>query len=450
MSLHVGYQLNQHQQTRLAITPEMRQAIRILQLSTEELTKFIQEQKMENPMLETEDNTDREVEELEDWFHYVEKGERETGTLQLYRAETTWENTTSNQKSLMEHLEEQLRFIPLDESQRSICLALIGNLNEQGYLDIDSSVFCKQLKIEERKFEACLSIIQSLDPIGNGSRTLAEYLEIQLRHKSPLNEVAIEIAQHYLPEVANGSWKKIAKELGVNIQKIQHAVDVIKRCNPRPNSSYSTTPLSYLYPDVIIRQNNDRFEILFHEAATPRIQINTTYLRLMKNSYGEAVNHYLKNRYQSALWLMKGIEQRNQTIYRITETILHRQMDFFKNGASFLKPLTLKQVSEEIELHLSTVSRATQNKYMQTPHGLFPFRFFFQSGLSQELASHTVKNKLQKMIQQETKTSPLSDQKLANLLKEEGIPISRRTVTKYREKMGIPSSASRKQYATSR
>ncbi|MCH5584877.1 RNA polymerase factor sigma-54 [Shimazuella sp. AN120528] len=451
MSLHIGYQLKQQQQTKLAITPEMYQAIKILQLSTEELADYIQEQVMENPILETEETNPIKIDKIEAWLKHITSGNRRKAEILHHdHADPTWENSAYQQKSLSEHLEEQLMFHTLSEWEKEICLSLIGSLNDQGYLDLDIPFFCKRFQINAQLLENCLFLIQSLDPIGVGSRTLAEYLEIQLRNQKPCNLLAVEIVKHFLPEVADGKWKKIASLLKVDLLEVQRAVDRIKQCNPRPNTFYQTTPTPYIYPDVIIQSVDNTFQIQINSAAAPKIQLNKAYLGWIKHPPADpAVNQYLKNHYHSALWLIKGIEQREQTIYRITEAILLRQKDFFQYGISYLKPLTLKQISADINLHESTVSRATQNKYIQTPHGLYSFRFFFPSGLDEELASHTVKNKLQQLIEQEEKTSPLSDQKLADLLKEEGIPISRRTVTKYRKKMGIASSASRKRYAVS-
>lgn len=444
MNIQVGYQLKQQQQIKLTITPEMRQSLKILQLSAVELASYTQEQIIENPMLEAEEITPAKIDQLE--ISNIPSSEHKISTLDGDTVKPAWEYPASR-KSLAHHVEEQLIFLNLSNIEKEICLALIGNLNEQGYLDLDVPLFCRQFRISEQLFENCLSIIQSLDPIGIGSRSLAEYLDIQLRHQKHLHPFAREIAQRFLPELAKNKWKLIAAELGATLSEIQQAVDIIKQCNPRPNTFFSTAPTPYIYPDVTIDHFEDNFQIYVNKAVTPKIHISNTYFRLMNQDVEQEVEQYLKNQYQTALWFIKGVEQREQTISQIAKVILWKQKDFFERGISHLKPLTLKQVSEEIDLHESTVSRATQNKYMQTPQGIFPFRFFFQTGLSEEMASHTVKNRLQQLIAHETKTSPFSDQKLTELLQQEGIAISRRTVTKYREKLGIASSASRKRYA---
>jgi RNA polymerase sigma-54 factor len=229
-------------------------------------------------------------------------------------------------------------------------------------------------------------------------------------------------------------------------------VDEIKNCNPRPGGSYSSAPPRYVQPDIYVEKVDGEYVILLNESNTPRLKISAHYHRLLsrQENYAQEANAYLKNMMQSALWLVKGIEQRRDTIYRVAEAIVSNQQAFFEKGLDYLKPLTLKQIAEEIGMHESTISRVTQHKYMQTPRGLFPFRFFFPSGLATEtggeLSAKTVKHKIQQMIADEDKSNPLSDQKISDLLKMEGIRISRRTVAKYREELKIASSAVRKRY----
>jgi RNA polymerase sigma-54 factor len=329
---------------------------------------------------------------------------------------------------------------------------LIHNIDERGYLDLDAVHVCKRFRISEELFEECLGVIQAMDPAGVGARSLAECLEIQLKRKDSPNPLAIEIIRHHLEDVAEGRWRKMAQALGAEISEVQAAVDEIKACNPRPGGGYGSAPTRYVYPDVFVEKVNDEYVILLNENDLPHLTVNAHYQRLIRQreQMGEDVAQYLKHWVQSALWLIKGIEQRRDTVYRVAEAIVAKQRDFFDKGVDYLKPLTLRQIAEEVGLHESTVSRATQHKYMQTPRGLFPFRFFFPSGLAtvsgDDLSQKTVKKKIERLISEEDKRNPLSDQKIADMLGEEGIRISRRTVAKYRDELGIAPSGKRKRF----
>jgi RNA polymerase sigma-54 factor len=442
MQIHPDTQLKQKQSLKLMITPEMRQHIQLLQFSSIELMTYIQEQQLENPMLEIDD----ELAEINNRLRYLNEDARSTTSYGASEQAYTWENHSSSSNSLADFLEDQLLHLSLDTKQKKLCQYLIGNLNEHGYLELDHS----QLIQNKTEFEISLSILQSLEPIGVGARTLAECIELQLRHQPEPNELAIRIAHDFLPEVANGKGKQIASVLHVDVLAVQCAIDAIKRCNPRPCANFSSATTVYVYPDVTVKQINGSLHILLDKQVTSNLRIHEKYQKLLHEAHqDQEVIQYVKRSYQSALSFMKGLEQRNQTIYRVTEVIVREQQRFFHDGSDHLKPLTLKRVAEELGLHESTISRATQNKYMQTPHGLFAFRFFFPTGIQSNIASYHVQKQLQQLIKQETKTSPLSDQKLADLLQEKGMSISRRTVTKYREQLGIASSSSRKRYAIS-
>lgn len=464
MALQMGFGLVQEQRMKLVMTPELRQAIEILQYSATDLIQYIQEQMTENPVLETNELTAftekfgeaDDLAQLGQWFHYLNQGgfpryprySRSSAS----KEEGIVERLSVGSESLAEALEAQLCYYHLDKMTKKVCLYLIHNLDERGYLDLEPESICKRLLIDQDQLSRSLEVLHSLDPAGVGARSLGECLEIQLLRKEKPNQLAIEIARNYLPDVADGKLRKIAHELQVEVMDVQRAVDEIKTCNPRPGSSYSTTPSKYVYPDVVVEKVDDEYVISMNESDMPRLTISPHYQQLMaqKDLLSEEESAYLKNWMQSALWLVKGIEQRRDTIYRVAETIVKKQQAFFKQGMDYLKPLTLKQVAEEVGLHESTISRATQHKYMQTPRGMFPFRFFFPSGLTTEtgedLSTKTVKNKIQQIIADEDKENPLSDQKISDILKAEGIRISRRTVAKYREEMRIGSSTARKRY----
>jgi RNA polymerase sigma-54 factor len=460
MALQMGFNLVQEQRLKMVMTPELRQAIQILQYSAADLLQYIEEQMMENPVLELEEQLVRPKgeegnpsQELERWISYISKKHSYTSPGRYSEEkENAIERVASAPESLTDILEEQLLDHSLDPVAKKVCLYLIGNLDEKGYLDIESGDVCKRFQISQEKFERCLSVLHSMDPAGIGARSLSECIEIQLLRKEEPNRLAVEIAKRFLPEVADGKLRKIAHALGVDVLEVQAAIDEIKTCNPRPGAGYADSSPRYVHPDVVVEKVDGEYVIIMNDSDFPRLTINSRYQQLLvqKDLYGDEATSYLKNWMQSALWLVKGIEQRRDTIYRVAETIVAKQQEFFEKGLDYLKPLTLKQVAEEVGLHESTISRATQHKYIQTPRGLFPFRFFFPSGLATEtgddLSQKTVKNKIQQLIAEEDKENPLSDQKISDRLKMEGIRISRRTVAKYREEMGIPSSAARKRY----
>ncbi|SFI62492.1 RNA polymerase factor sigma-54 [Thermoflavimicrobium dichotomicum] len=454
MALQLSFDLVQEQRMKLMMTPELRQAIQLLQYSAPELEQYIQEQINENPLLEWTGSEDDEMwrKRAESWINYLNKGNIYGKTTPSSEKHDDFiERIASESDSLYEILLEQLGVMRLDPLVRKVCTYLIGNLDEKGYLDVDYQTACKRFQIDSSIWDTCLEVLHSLDPAGVGARSLAECLVIQLKRKPNPNQLAIEVAHRYLPDVAKGKLKKIAQELEVEVIEIQQAVDEIKKCNPRPGGGYSSRPSVMIYPDVVVEKKADDYCIYLNDPYYSGLRMNKDYIQLIRQAQlGKSATAYLKNWMQSAIWLMKGIEQRRETIYRVAEVIVNKQKRFFEEGVDHLQPLTLKQVGDELGLHESTISRATKHKYMQTPHGLFPFRFFFPSGLAtdsgKDLSMKTVKNKIQMLIANEDKTKPLSDQKIAHLLQEKGIHISRRTVAKYREELGIPSSTARKRY----
>lgn len=454
MALQMGFGLIQEQRMKMVMTPELRQAIQILQYSATDLQKYIEEQMEENPVLSLSE-PDKEQAQLERWAEYIRDLPRErnwTGTGNHDTDYQSFELYTTEGGTLADELESQLYEYDLSPLKRKVCLYLIHNLDERGYLDLDSSEVCKRLRIPEEIFADSLATIQSMEPAGIGARSLGECVELQLRKSEPVNGTAIRIARDHLHDVADAKWRKIAGALQVEVSEVLEATEEIKMCNPRPGLQFNNVPPNYVYPDVHVEKIDGEYMVLLNERDTPALTVNRYYQQLLKqkDQLGEEVTHYLKNWIQSALWLVKGIEQRRDTIYRVAQAIVSRQSDFFERGTDYLKPLTLKQIAEEVNLHESTVSRATQHKYMQTPNGLFSFRFFFPSGLQTEmgidLAQGTVQKKIQQMINKENKKNPLSDQKIADHLKEEGIRISRRTVAKYRDELGIASSTKRKRF----
>lgn len=462
MALSMGYNLVQEQRMKLMMTPELHQAIQVLQFSAVDLIQYIQDQVIENPVLELEGlEVGREemnssllrAESLREWANYLRKN-NDTG--KSYSPANEENNPldwlATKQESLIDILEHQLGEIPIDDQVRKVCLFLIGNLDEQGYLRIDFSHVCKRFTISEEKVEHCLQLIQSLDPPGIGARSLEECLRLQLLKMEEMDPVALNIVDRFLSDIAAGRYNKVAKRMGCDVSRIQKAVDRIKKLNPRPGLAYTAELPRYVYPDVIVERVGDNYTVGVNDKYMPRLSIRSDYEQMlyrMDEGARQAAN-FLKSRFQSAIWLMRSIEQRKHTLYRVSSAIVDQQRAFFDHGISKLKPLTLRQIAEQLDLHESTVSRATQHKYIQTPLGLFPFRFFFPSGVSTQFGGNasakSVKRQMKQIIDEEDKRKPLSDQRIADLLHAKGVRISRRTVAKYREEMGIGSSSLRRRY----
>lgn len=463
MALSMDYGLVQDQRMKLVMTPELRQAIQVLQLSTVDLIQYIQDQAIENPVLEIEDPArmaeadpveSASVDQLADWGAFMRKGGTFSGASFTHdeEEENPVDRIADSALSLSEVLEEQLRYFSIDSRIYQICRYIIGNLDEDGYLRFNGEQLCKRFNIPESDFSRSLQVVQGLDPAGVGARDLSECLILQLRRQGDLSPLLCHIVSDHLQDLAEGKLKRVAQTLNCTPLEVQEAADRIRKLNPKPGLACHGESPRYIFPDVTVRKMQGEWEVWVNEGYMPRLGISTQYERMLRenNESAHQAAAYIRERIQSAMWLLKSIEQRRNTLYRVSQVIMEVQQDFFEYGVSCLKPLTLREVAEELELHESTVSRATQHKYIQTPRGLFPFRFFFPSGVSNQSGGNTsarsVKNRIQQLIQGEDKGKPLSDQVIADRLREAGIRISRRTVAKYREEMGIISSQARRRF----
>ncbi|MBD1372251.1 RNA polymerase factor sigma-54 [Hazenella sp. IB182357] len=455
MAIEMGYGLVQDQRMKMAMTPELQQSIQMLQFSNAELITFLYEQYRENPAIELE--LPIEIDQLEAFFSYLNQRPlyqqpRASGYVDTDRE---IELASGSEDTLAGMLEKQLYELNLSKKQARVCYFLIHNLDDKGYLDVDAITICKRLQIEPETLEDCINSLQKLEPVGIGARSLAECLELQLLQFEPVNPLSIQIVKGYLPEIADGRWSKVAKDCGVTEEEVHHAVEEIRRCNPKPGSSYSNRRTQYIFPDVFIEEIDGEWKVYVNESEMPYLRINPQYQQWLSQSH--ALNHkdlsHLKAWVQSGMMLMKGIAQRKETIVRVAEVILNKQKAFFRQGPQYLIPLTLKEVAFELGLHESTVSRATQHKYVHTPNGIYSFRTFFPGGLSlangEALATEHIKIKIKQIIEREDKKKPHSDQKIAVQLQQESIQISRRTVAKYREELGFSSSTVRKRLSKS-
>ncbi|USK65679.1 RNA polymerase factor sigma-54 [Peribacillus frigoritolerans] len=339
----------------------------------------------------------------------------------------------------------------LNAFEKKILQFLIGNLNDYGFLELDVHWTASHFSVPVEEIENMIQILQSLDPIGVGAKDLTDCLLIQLREHENHNELAYKIVKKHLADLAEKRYRKIAALHQVTVQEVQEASDFIRTLNPRPVSHFSDDMTHYIVPDVYVEKDKEGFLITVNDSCTPKLSINPYYKNHVAINSVNPAKDYIKGHINDAQLLLKGLEQRQMTLYKVTASIVEEQHEFFMKGITGLKPMTLKNISEKLQLHESTISRATSNKYIQTPHGLFKLRNFFTRGLhrvnSQATeSSTTIKEKIKVLIADEDKIKPFSDQKLCQIFENEGTKISRRTIAKYREDLGIPGSSKRRRF----
>lgn len=458
--MRLSYDLTLEQSQKLIMTPELRQAIELLQFNSLELKEYITNEMEQNPMLESLSSSE-EFENLDkyandndvDWKEYLEKYDDISYRPQVDKniKEYNYESFVSYEPTLKEHLMSQLSLIPLDNKEHKIGENIIQNIDENGYLNISTEEIASFMKCEKDEVEIVLDIIQTFEPAGVGARDLKECLLIQVRNKKDATNYIIIIIEDYLEDLGYNRIQKIAKELNLDLQQVQDACDYIKRLEPKPGRSFrgNNEEVRYIIPDAEIQLIDGEFVVVINDVTGPRLNINNYYKGLMKSGGDKNTIDFLNEKFNSAMWIIRSIEQRRNTIKRVIESILKFQKDFFIEGEKALKPLTLKDIADDIEMHESTISRATNGKYVQTPRGLFELKYFFSSGILGEegdISSTSIKVTLKDIVDGEDPKKPYSDQKISDLLKEQGINISRRTVAKYRDELGIPSSSMRRRY----
>ena len=449
--MKMEFDLNLQQTQKLIMTPELKQAIEILQLNAFELNNLVENEIETNPLLEKEESIE-EVDIIE-LTKYIQRDQ-----YNIYNTdsdddevEDTYENYISSKPSLIDHLMFQLHVTPIDIKLKKICEYIIYSLNSNGYLKDSTMDIAKALKCDEKYVIDALNIVQGFDPAGVGARNLKECLKLQLISKGEFNGLIKDIIEYHLNEIAENKFAYISKLYNVSIKEIQNIVDKIKSLNPKPGSNfYTANDVKYITPDVYVLKDNDDYIVLVNDSLLPRLKINSQYQKILNGLVDDDVKNYISSKLQSAFWLIKSIESRRETLYKVVKAIVEVQKGFFDEGINFLKPMIQKHIAEMIDMHESTVSRAINGKYVDTPRGLFEIKYFFQSGISNsngyELSSESIKNLIKKLIEDENPQKPLSDQTIADILKEKNINISRRTVTKYREECKIPSTVKRKRY----
>jgi RNA polymerase sigma-54 factor len=466
---------------KLILTPSLQQAIKLLPMSTLELAELLHQEILENPLLEEDlDSRNAENEELASSDGEAEEksetkeaaeGEKPDAFAEIdyesffsdyldegYRPRTTYEvpelppieNTLATSSSLADHLEWQLRLSSDSDLTLEIGQAIIGNIDDDGYLQASVEEICAMGGYSREDVEKALALVQSFDPIGVAARDLRECLLIQIRHLE-LDDTPVEsIVRDHLELLQAHRFPDLAKAMGLQPEEVLEHCEIIRHLDPRPGSKYNAERSQYVTPDVYVVKVDDKYEVVLNEDRLPQLRISSLYRRMLENKSAdnEETRNYVKDKLRSALWLIKSVDQRQKTIYKVAESIVRHQREFLDNGVEHLRPLVLRDVAMDIGMHESTVSRVVNNKYMHTPQGVYEMKYFFHSGIAstygEAVSSVTIKQKIRKIVEDENPKKPLSDSKIVKILEREGLVLARRTIAKYREELRIPPSNQRK------
>ena len=483
MALEIRQQLKLSQQ--LVMTPQLQQAIKLLQLSRMELLDVVRAELEENPVLEEgQDNAEEHAElgevaeEIEtpaapegsgeelrevqgdrdsfgeiDWHTYLESYSLGGTTADNYEDDEdrpSYENLLTRKPSLQDHLLWQLKLSTLEGRDRAVAEEIIGNLDDDGYLRVSVEELAAQTGNGPARVERVLRAVQEFDPPGVAARTLQECLLRQVEQLEMQGTLVETLLLQHVEDLENRRYAQIARALQLPVEEVLAAAKLISGLDPRPGSQYNQDEVHYIIPDIFVYKIGDDYVVMLNDEGLPNLRINSFYRSALSGSVQLDVKagEYIQEKMRGALWLIKSIHQRQRTIYKVTRSIVKFQREFFDRGVEHLKPLVLRDVAEDIEMHESTVSRVTTNKYVQTPQGLFELKYFFNSGINttegDSVASESVKSKIRDIIAAENPRKPYSDQKIVELLRRQGIDIARRTVTKYREMLNIGSSTQRR------
>jgi RNA polymerase sigma-54 factor len=470
------HRIVQTQTQRLMLTQKMQQAIQILQLSGIELDQYVQQELETNPVLDQEAKEEPALDPLppsttptgekdafEDSFDldaYASDWEydpRHKEGIDLSRNPDTaarrqyYQDSITREESLASRLLTQLRLATMDDKVHRIGEAIVGDIDDRGYFTGSLEDIAQAFEVPVTDAERVLYTIQRFEPTGVGARDVVECLLLQIRVEYPEEEQLRTLVLEHLLELERRQILKIAKAMNVTPERVEELKGMLGKLNPWPGYEYTSTPTQYVTPDVIVEKIDEKYVVYLSDERVPQLRINQHYRDLVRNSKIERKDkQYLRDKVESAKWLIRNIEQRQQTILRIARAIVEFQEEFLERGVEFIRPLTLQEIADKVGVHEATVSRTTRGKYMQTPQGLFELKYFFSPGLRRDSgeaqSSKSVQSLIKKIVDEENKSKPLSDQKIADMLKQQGINIARRTVTKYREAMGLLSTSMRKAY----
>jgi RNA polymerase sigma-54 factor len=477
--------LSLRQSQRVVMTPLLQQAIQLLQLSTLELQEVVQKELLENPMLEevnqdtpetpegpaaatetptptvepitaeTPPTTERQTDELPFDFTAVmsaaadDDHEERSLVSQEDREDLPFENVIRTQLSLADHLEEQLRFATEDAAVRRIGAQIIGNLDEDGYLRAELEEIAQRCATSADEVAKVVELVQGFDPPGVAARSIQECLLLQLRRDPLPDPVSVEIIEAHFDDLSRRRYQDIARALKLSLDRIMESVEEIMGLEPKPGRRFGGNDSRYIVPDVYVYKLGNEYTIVLNEDGIPRLRVNGLYRSLLRTpGSGDEAKQYVEQKLRSALWLIKSVDQRQRTLRKVTQSIVKFQRDFLDRGLSYLRPLSLRDVGEDIGMHESTISRVTTNKYVETPQGLFELKYFFHSGIAsgdgEMVSSVSVKKMIQDILAAEDPAKPQSDQEVAQALQKRGLTIARRTVAKYREELGILPSHQRR------
>ncbi|MCX7708563.1 MAG: RNA polymerase factor sigma-54 [Clostridia bacterium] len=455
-----NFDLNLVQTQKLLLTPQLKQALEILKMTSQELFEFVEEELEKNPVLEVLENAEDsengftadalDEQEWEDYDDY--KGTSEQQDAGIY---TEYNGVNMERRSikltLKEHLMFQLHTSEIEKEQLLIGEYLIDNIDENGYLEMELSEAAACFNVSVSKVGRVLGLIQTFDPPGIGARNLKECLLIQLRQINCRDDAVIEIVENHLDELASNKIHQVSKITKLDVQRVKEAFDYIKTLEPKPGRSFGNNEeIKYIIPDVIVKKVNGSFEVIVNDDAIPLIGINSYYRRVMDQNLNAEARKFLQSKFDCAQWLIKCIEQRRNTLRKVAESILKRQIEFFERGRQHIRPLTMKEIAGEIGMHESTISRTVNSKYLQCTWGIFEMRYFFSGRISavsgEAVASRSIKDQLIEIIRKEDKKNPLNDSEIAEIFNTKGLNISRRTVAKYRAEMDIPAVSKRKRF----
>lgn len=469
--MHMEHRLTQTQRQQLVLTQKMQQALQILQMSSMELEQHVQQELEQNPFLEViqkadeseypvvaptapspeEDQPFNEAWDLDKFADRWKEGTDLSRNQDLDARRQYYENSITQEESLRAHLLSQLRVATEDEPDYQIGeRIIIGDIDDRGYFTGDPSDIALELDVPAERVERVLGIIKTFEPTGVGARDVVECLVLQIEAEFPNEPQLRVLVERHLEELKRRQIPQIAKAMKVTPDRVEQLKDLLATLNPWPGHQYASEPPQYVQPEIIVEKVDGRFVVRLMNDRIPEIRINGDYAKKVREGCERGDAEYIRQKMESAKWLTRNIEQRQQTIVKVGQAICDFQSEFLEKGVEHIRPLTLQVIADEVGVHESTVARTTRGKYIQTPQGLFELKYFFSPGLRRETgedqSSKSVMAAIKKILDEEDKRKPLSDQKIADMLNKQGLNIARRTVTKYREAMGILSTTLRRQY----
>ena len=469
----VGLKQSLNLSQTLRMTPQLQQAIKLLQLSRMELETAVRKEIEENPILEemteqpgedgaaqesvgdgnnASNDQDPQRQDEFDWESYLEPNYKPMQSMSGGNEEImNYENLISSTQTLYDHLMWQMRNSGFNDEEQYLVSILISNIDDDGYIKVPTDQIAQDEGVSQADLDSVLPFVQEFDPAGVGARDLKECLLIQAKHIQEDTHDLVNLINNHLKDLEKKNYEGIAKAMGRQLEDIIEMTKIIYTMDPKPGRQFLTNDTQYVTPDVYVYKVGEEYMVSLNEDGLPRLRISNFYKNVLQAKEANNTTHeYIQEKLRSAVWLIKSIHQRQRTIYKVTESIVKHQREFFERGPAFIKPMILRDIANDIGMHESTVSRVTTSKYVHTPRGIFELKYFFNSGINTDdgdsLASESVKLKIKELVSSEDPKNPLSDQKIVDLLKKDGIQIARRTVAKYRDVLKILPSSKRKKY----